>query len=98
VYSVIAYKGILKLVIPAICNKFYTKYCFEFNLMFISLIPFSICFPIYSGMYLRISKFKYLFHALYMVYNPMSKLYVSVWDKRIKFEIRKLCTLEKFIT
>jgi len=97
VYSAIPYKGILKLAIPASCNKFSTKNYSEFNLVFISLIPFSICVPAYSGIYFSIWKEKYFFHAIYIVYNPMSKLYESVWDKRIKFEIRKLCTLEKFV-
>ena len=75
VYSFIAYNGILKLVIHVMCNKFYTKYYAEFILVYIFLIPFNICVPVYSGMYLKISEGKYFFHALYMVYNPMSKLY-----------------------
>ena len=85
----------MKLGIFAISNKFSTK----FKSLFLSILPISICVPVYSGNYLRSSNF---FHALYMVYNPTSKKYENCDTKRVRckrpnFEIRKLCTLDKFV-
>jgi hypothetical protein len=55
--------------------------------MLLSLIPISICFPVYSGKYLRSSNF---FHALYTVYNPMRKKYEICGTKRVRFKIPNL--------
>jgi hypothetical protein len=53
---------ITQLGIYTICNKFSTQpYC-EFNLVFVSLSPFSICVPVYSEKYLRSSIHKHFFH------------------------------------
>ena len=90
----------MKLNISAICNKFSAKGYVKLKIVFLPLIPVSICVPVYSGNYLRNSFDKYFFHAPYLMYIPVSKLYEHCGTKRVRFkrpksEIKKLCSLEK---
>ena len=59
----------MKLRISAICNQFSAKCYDEFNLVFVSFSPSSICVPVYSGKYLSSSNDKYFFPTLYMAYK-----------------------------
>ena len=83
-------------------NKFSTNGYVKLKIVFLPLIPVSICVPVYSGNYVRNSIDKYFFHAPYVVDNPISNLYELCGTKRLgfkrpKFEKRKLCILDKFV-
>ena len=62
----ISLTGTTKLGTAIMYNKFSTNLYGECNLVFVSFSPPSICFPVYSGKYLRIFKYKYFFRVLYM--------------------------------